>query len=179
MNPMSFETRLLSVLLFAGVISSPGCADGPPRGDGPRGGPPPQALEACASRMENADCYFEDGRDSITGRCQQRGGDWVCVPDRAPPGGGNAATAAAGGLGGATADAFDRQEPGRGGSRPVPPPEAIDACLNLNEGMRCVVRTSRGDVDGRCSDGGASLACIPADPSHRASGGPGPQANGL
>lgn len=146
------DTRLALVLLMAGAVSAPGCAEGPRRGDGPSGGPPPQAIEACAARMSNDACYFEDGPHAITGTCQQKGDHWVCVPDREAPG-------ARVGTSGAAA--------GGQNTPPVPPPEAVEACAGLSVGAACSVATSRGDIGGRCSGGADTLVCIPSDPARR------------
>lgn len=151
------DTRLAVVLLMAGAVSAPGCVDHPRRSGGPDGGPPPQAIEACAARMSNDACYFEDGAHAITGSCQQRGNDWVCVPDREPPGthAGHSGTAA------------DHSNPNRQDMPPVPPPEALEACVGLGIGAACSVLTSRGSISGRCSGSADMLVCIPSDPSHR------------
>ncbi|NEV61040.1 hypothetical protein [Thiorhodococcus minor] len=170
MKLSSLRPRAILAVLIAGIVSAPGCAEGPPRRGGPNGGPPPQALDACASRPANASCYFEHDGHAITGSCQERGRDWVCVPDREPPGG-RGAPGDAMVLGGATAAASTQGPPSRG-QRQLPPQEAIDACRMLLSGASCVVQTTRGGIDGRCSYSGETLACIPSDPSHRPIGGP-------
>lgn len=57
------------------------------------------------------------------------------------------------------------------GQRPLPPQEAVDACRTQFSGESCVVRTTRGEINGRCAYSGETLACIPSDRSHRPIGG--------
>ena len=164
--------RYAGSLILAGVaISSTGCAEGPPR---PNGGPPPAAIDACSQKGLSQACSFEDRGNSIRGSCQERGQDWVCVPDRAPPGGRSAPGSGAMDTRGPTARAGDwGASGGQGGAStsgppPTPPREALDACLGLVSGAPCAVVTAHGDsLDGSCGYHGEELACIPSDPGHR------------
>jgi len=70
--------------------------------------------------------------------------------------------------------AWSQQGPpgGRGGNRQGPPPEAIEACKDLNEGDACRFETPRGELEGACRKpprGDDGLACVPKD--HRGPGG--------
>ncbi|MGQ9659607.1 MAG: hypothetical protein ACUVT0_05845 [Thermochromatium sp.] len=160
------RTRLgsVGVLALLGLaVSSQGCAEDPPRQPPP--GPPRAAIDACLYKSFSASCYFEDGSHAITGTCQERGGDWVCVPDRAPPGrapmpGGPDDAGPGGGKGPPAPD-------GTSPPRPRPPREAFVACLNRAQGSACLIQTPGGEVAGRCASDSQGLACIPTDPHHR------------
>ncbi|WP_200374266.1 hypothetical protein [Thiocystis violacea] len=147
------------------AMSGAGCAEGPPRpGPGGSGGPPTVAIDACAYKVASERCYFEDGRHAITGTCQERGRDWVCVPDREPPGGSSAPRSGGFGAGPMPSDA----EAASSGRPPRPPREAVDACRDLSVGSACVVATSQGDgFEGRCAYSSELMTCIPGDPGHR------------
>jgi len=73
------NTRLITRtgFLLAGLalLSSPtmACAE--------RRGPPPEALEACASAGTGEQCSFEGRRGTVTGTCENRRDDMVCVPE--------------------------------------------------------------------------------------------------
>lgn len=159
----------LAVMGFA--MSSAGCAEGPRRA----GGPPPVAIDACLDKSAQEACHFTDGARSILGTCQERGDDWVCVPDREPPprGGSVSARPDAGGpasVGGGAAVASGAGAEPLGRTPPKPPREAFDACLGLRVGAACSVGTPQGEIDGRCDYSGDLLACIPSDPNHRPAG---------
>jgi hypothetical protein len=159
------RTRLgaLGLLLVLGLaVCGQGCAEDPPRSSPP--GPPRAAIDACLYKAFSASCYFEDGPHAITGTCQERGRDWVCVPDRATPGGAGAVGL---GSGSAAAPARPRSTSGSAERAPRPPQEAFEACLNRAAGSACSVRTPRGEIAGRCSTELYGLVCIPMDPGHR------------
>lgn len=65
-------------------------AEGPPpvyAERGPRRGPPPEAIEACAAAEAQAACGFVSRRgDDIAGTCQEKREQLVCVPEGGPPG---------------------------------------------------------------------------------------------
>ncbi len=73
------NTRLITRtgFLLAGMIllSTPvlACAE--------RRGPPPEALEACASAGTGEQCSFEGRRGTVTGTCETRHDEMVCVPE--------------------------------------------------------------------------------------------------
>ncbi len=79
----------LSMLLALTTLLSACAANAEPGGErGGRGGPPQEALEACASLAEGAACSFS-GREGeqLTGSCAAppRGdGELACRPDNAP-----------------------------------------------------------------------------------------------
>lgn len=169
------ELRSVSVLCLIVGLSGAGCAQGP----GPRGGPPPEAIDACASRMTSDACEFVDGQQSIPGTCQEKGGDLVCVPDREPPPdqrgtpdsrdrgsdayvAAGAGTAAGTGLRGRDGQAESRESAGQ-----TPPPEALDACEGFRPGSECYVQTPHGEERGACSYAEGQLACIPDRPPRR------------
>ena len=171
------DKRFAMLLVLAGTVSSAGCAEGPPPRGGPPGGPPQAALDACASRMARASCYFEDGPHQIRGRCDERGGHWVCVPDREGPAGAPEGGRGTAGTFGAQVGGIDteRRSGQTDGQQPAPPPGAIEACASRRQGAACSVQTPRGELDGRCALEGDVLACIPSDPSHRPVNGPSPE----
>ncbi|MCK7578301.1 MAG: hypothetical protein MZV65_22875 [Chromatiales bacterium] len=148
------------------------CAEDPPRPpDTARPlGPPRAAIDACLYRAASAVCHFEDGVHAITGTCQERGRDWVCVPDRAPPDG-RAMPGEPGSTGfgaGSAATAMPRASVSGAPERaPRPPREAFDACLDRAQDSACRVRTPQGEIAGRCATEPQGLACIPTDPNHR------------
>ena len=144
------------LVLLGLMICGQGCAEDPLRLSEPQHppGPPRAAIDACLYKAAAATCYFEGGVHAITGTCQERGRDWVCVPDRAPPDGRPAP-------GGSRSAGFGV------GSAPRPPREAFAACLEQAVGSVCRVRTPRGEIIGRCARESGGLACIPTDPSHR------------
>jgi hypothetical protein len=67
-------------------------AGGRPGGDsrgprGPRGGPPPEAINACSGQSEGASCSFLMFRGNrISGTCASIQGQRACVPRGGPPG---------------------------------------------------------------------------------------------
>ena len=152
---------------------------------GPHPGlPPPEAITACASKLSGAPCHFKGGDRTITGTCQTKMGQLVCVPDRpppGPPGGAGESTPPRGEDGPRDSTPAgpprDRGDPGSSGQRskdrpppplqagPRPPPAAFEACTLASEGSRCVVQTSKGNIAGACGLYQGRLACIPARPS--------------
>jgi hypothetical protein len=142
------------------------------------GGPPPEAIAACAAKQTGAPCYFRhDARHTITGTCERKQTDLVCVPDRAPPGApprgsadspfGNGATPMDG-PGSQDDSGMDGRRPKDGppplATGPRPPPEAFDACALGTEGGDCFVQTAKGRVGGLCGLYYGRLACIPPRP---------------
>ena len=147
------------------------------------GSPAPEAITACASKLSGAPCHFKGGNRTITGTCESKMGQLVCVPDRPPPGppGGAGESTPPGGEAGPrdsrpTGPPRDRGDPGSSGQRskdrpphplqagPRPPPAAFEACTLASEGSRCVVQTSKGDIAGACGLYEGRLACIPTRP---------------
>ncbi len=149
------DSILRVALICAGLLSAaPGCGENARQ---PPMGPPPAAIAACQGQSHGLPCQFKDQDHLITGTCQVRGSDWVCVPDRPPPGDrllpNEAAQVSAGQA------SLGTQVP------PRPPQEALDACLGRQEGADCMVKTPRGLVSGRCGPDRAGLVCIPRDPN--------------
>ncbi len=149
------------------------------------GGPPPEAIAACASKPLAAPCYFQEGQRTIGGTCENKREGVVCVPDKPPPGppGGPTESGARAGdrnqegiatFGGPAGNrrpdpsdhppTQDRRPPPPRGAGPQPPPEAFEACGLASEGSGCVVRTPKGDIGGTCALYQGRLACIPVRP---------------
>lgn len=106
-----------------------------------RWGPPPEALAACAEAAEGEHCAFtaRNGMD-LEGRCgASPHGEMVCRPDNAPTG------------------------EGHGRHHRGPPPQAFDACAELDEGAVCSFANLRGDtMEGVCAQlSEGQLACRP------------------
>jgi len=160
------------VALLGLAVCGQGCAEDPPRSSGPQrpSGPPRAALDACLYKAASAVCSFEDGVHAIAGTCQERGRNWVCVPDRAPPDG-RVMPGGPGGAGFGPGDAATMMPPpsasGIPDRAPRPPREAVDACVDRTQGSACLIQTARGEIAGRCLIQPQGLACIPTDPSHR------------
>jgi hypothetical protein len=126
------------VSLALGALAAPLAAqDGRP----PRGGPPPEALAACASRSAGAACSFTGrGGERITGTCFTPAST---LPLACRPAGG----------------------PGPHGRGPqgAPPPEALSACSGIEVGDACAVDTPHGDtLEGTCRATPHGTACVPA-----------------
>ena len=166
---------LLVIVMIAG-ISEIGCAEGSRMREG---GPPPAAIEACAARMFREVCSFVDGQTEIVGNCQERAGQWVCVPDRHPPDRqqgrsdghdigpppGSPESRGASAVSGAVVSGSAASAQGLSMRRaPVPPQEAFDACADKVSGTECLVMTPRGDIPGACAYSDQRLACIPNNP---------------
>ena len=146
------------------------------------GSPPPEAISACTSKLSGAPCYFRGGNRTITGTCETKIGQLVCVPDRPPPGPpgevGEPARRGENGLGHSAPGSPPRGQgyPDSAGQRskdrpppsldagPRPPPAAFEACALASEGSRCVVQTPKGKIAGTCGLYDGRLACIPARP---------------
>ena len=127
----SATLRLLA--LTGGIALAAGASPQP--GD-PHGGPPPEALQACASLQVGASCAFtRDGRE-MTGKCVTgpNGEAAACLPEHGPHRG--------------------------------PPPEAFEACSGLAEGAACSVTHDGRTLTGSCRSGpqGSPLACAPSGP---------------
>ncbi len=61
-------------------------------------------------------------------------------------------------------EARDRQGP----AQHVPPPEAVEACVGVNEGMECSFVGRRGEeIVGTCEMLGGDLGCLPEDAPRR------------
>jgi hypothetical protein len=101
--------------------------------------PPQEAIDACASLAEGADCAFDLDGHHVTGTCSQGpdgDGPLACKPDQPPP-------------------------------PPKPPQEAIDACASLAEGADCAFSCNGDPISGTClapPDGSGPLACAPDQP---------------
>jgi len=124
------------VLAAVGALAVAGAALAQSSDDHPRG-PPPEALQACASLQVGATCSFSrDGRET-TGTCRTgpNGEAAACVPDH----------------------------PGHGFG---PPPEAFQACSGLSAGAACSVAHDGTTMEGTCRSGppGSQLACAPSGP---------------
>ena len=116
---------------------------------GHRRGPPPQAIEACASSVEGAACSFErrDG-EATNGTCMAHPGveGLSCVPERHEPG------------------AREGRGAGRGQHRRGPPPEMLAACADQSEGAACSFARRNGEtMNGTCMTHPRmeGLGCVP------------------
>lgn len=83
------KSAIVSALLGLLLITSASLVMAQPPG---RGGPPPEAIEACDNAAEGDACSFEGRRgDVISGACvvPPRGeASLLCMPEGGPPGGG-------------------------------------------------------------------------------------------
>jgi len=155
----------------------------PPRPPGP---PPPEALQACNGAQSGTACTFQHDGHAVTGVCRPgpRGEPAACMPDRPPPPPRESVDACAGQKAGAACSfTFDGRQstglcrPGPGGrGEPIacapdgappfgPPPEAVDACAQLQEGGACGFTDPEGrPVSGVCLAGppGMPAACAPS-----------------
>lgn len=86
----TFRSLTIPALIAFAVMStvqarSDGQGGDKPCPEGGRRGPPPQALEACASSAENARCSFIGRNEQmLNGQCLQVRDGLACVPDDAP-----------------------------------------------------------------------------------------------
>ncbi|MFT5585666.1 MAG: hypothetical protein ACI9VR_003259 [Cognaticolwellia sp.] len=80
-------TQFSALFLVATAVAA--FQPGPPGGqDGERRGPPPEALEVCATQEEGDPCSFEGRRGTAEGTCEappHGEGALACRPDDAPP----------------------------------------------------------------------------------------------
>ena len=68
--------------------------------------------------------------------------------------------------------------PGPGQSDRQPPPEAVEACDDLNAGVACTVDLPNRDLEGKCrSIGDGQLACVPQAPNTQVVASPSPPNN--
>src|SRR5262245_58668190 len=101
--------------------------------EGPRRGPPPEAIAACEDLEQGDACSVTHDERTLEGTCEE-------TPD------------------GALAC---RPEGGRG--HRSPPPEAIEACSGSAEGAACSVTFGEHTVEGTCElSDGEQLACRPS-----------------
>lgn len=132
-----------ATLLFAGLaLAQMGPGQGMGRGPGPRGGPPPEAISACANLQAGTACGFTRNGQNVTGTCTATPkGVVTCRPDTMPPPGGM-------GMG-----------PRRG-----PPQEAIAACASLTADAACSFTIDGQAMTGTCGErrNGSGLVCRPA-----------------
>lgn len=88
------KLQLATFFLFTTIASVTYAEPGNPGGHfgGPHGGPPPEALDACANLAEGDACSFTGRRDeTVEGICIMPPNDeeaLVCAPEGGPPGGG-------------------------------------------------------------------------------------------
>jgi hypothetical protein len=79
---------LITTLGLSLFLSACASAEGPPGDRGGRGrhGPPPEAIEACASASEGSSCSFTGRRgETLEGACEiVRDDQLACVPENAP-----------------------------------------------------------------------------------------------
>jgi hypothetical protein len=81
-------TQFSALFLLATAVAAfqPGPGDGGE--DGKRRGPPPQALEVCATLEVGDTCSFEGPRGTAEGTCEappHGEGELACRPSDAPP----------------------------------------------------------------------------------------------
>ncbi len=83
---MNIQTKVVAFGLLLSIVSTSVLASGGQRGE--RRGPPPEAIEACASSTSDQACSFTSRRgDALSGTCIVRKGDetqLVCKPENAP-----------------------------------------------------------------------------------------------
>lgn len=88
MKHLEFTALGLSLILSACAFAEQPAGDREERG---RRGPPPEAIEACASASAGGSCSFTGRRgETLKGTCETvREEQLVCVPENAPerPGG--------------------------------------------------------------------------------------------
>ncbi|HTV18284.1 MAG TPA: hypothetical protein VMG12_06425 [Polyangiaceae bacterium] len=133
---MSSPFTILSALGIAGALASaigfaaaPGAA-----AEGPRRGPPPEAIAACEDLDAGDACQVTLGDRSLDGTCETtREGELAC-------------------------------RPARGSGPPRPPPEAVTACADLDAGDACQVSFGEHTIDGTCEAFDGKLACKPSGP---------------
>lgn len=80
-NTMKLST--LGLVLGITLISA-----APVSAQGQRGGPPPEAFEACEGKSSGASCSVEGREETISGTCQADRKDsskTLCVPEGGPP----------------------------------------------------------------------------------------------
>lgn len=70
------HTQTAILLVQLALLSSPALACA-----GERRGPPPEALDACSSSVAGQQCSFEGRRHTVTGTCETRHEEMVCVPE--------------------------------------------------------------------------------------------------
>jgi hypothetical protein len=126
----------------------------------PHYGPPPEALEACSGQTEGASCQFEGRRRTVSGTCQSRQNEIICVPSDRPkqgrmghPGFGPRDSVALG--------ASDPQGAPRSDRPGGPPPEAYSACEGKSDGQSCTVETPHGRLEGVCHTRDSHAFCVP------------------
>ncbi len=110
--------------------------------DGPRQGPPQEALDACATATQGAACSFTTlNGNTINGTCvtPPNSTELTCAPQGAP-------------------NQQNGQPPRQG-----PPQEALDACANSSQGASCSFTMPFGTVNGTCTTPPNldQLACAP------------------
>jgi len=127
-----FSCSLLAALAFA------------QEGDRPRHGPPPEALQACASLAQGAACSVAFRGETLTGTCERplEGAALACRPANLPA------------------------PPDGHGPRHAPPREAVTACSGLQAAAACAFTHDGTNLTGTCATppGGSALACRPAGP---------------
>jgi hypothetical protein len=133
MSIPSFAPALVPTLILLATLAIPVGVEAQRR-EGH--GPPPEALDACEGLRAGASCSVTTPHGTLSGTCvAPEGRALACMPAHPP----------------------DDHGEHRG-----PPPEALDACEGIEVGDACVVDGPRGVVEGRCTDGPAGNACVPA-----------------
>lgn len=104
-------------------------------------GPPSEAFEACEDLEAGDACTVDTPHGTVEGTCGTgRSEELHCIPNDPPP----------------------------RGDRRGPPPEAFEACEDLEDGDVCTVDTPEGTVEGTCGTGRSEeLHCIPSDRRRR------------
>lgn len=106
-----------------------------------RRGPPPEAIAACAELEEGDECTVKFGEKTLEGTCKAGPSD--DDPLACMPEGG----------------------------RPMgPPPEALEACADLEVGDACTVELHDRSITGTCREGRGDdegLVCMPDRPPQR------------
>ena len=132
--------QLVQLTLIALLIGTAGIAFAQRGG---RHGPPPEAFEACEDLEADATCTVETPHGTLEGTCGRRRAseELHCIPDNPPPHGGHHG----------------------------PPPEAFEACEDLEADATCTVETPHGTLEGTCGRrrSAEELHCIPDNPPPR------------
>jgi hypothetical protein len=88
-NPSIISMTTPAAILMVSAITSGGWAQPP---GVQRGGPPPEAAEACDGSRSGDPCFFESPHGTVRGVCRNIGRQLACVPAKhrqgrdAPPG---------------------------------------------------------------------------------------------
>lgn len=141
MRHASMTKSFLSAVVLLSGLALAQQGQGMGRGPGPHGGPPPEAVQACANLRTGTACAFTLNGQNLTGTCDTApSGQVACRPEGMPP-----------------------PPPGGMGMK-GPPQEALAACANLSADAACSFTMNGNAVTGTCTQrrNGSGLVCHPA-----------------